>query len=199
MFHHIPQPILERMDYLETIDAQDRTDGTPHPRRLRQISPETGRFLAILAAGAPGGAVIEVGASAGYSTLWLALACRAGGRSLTTFEVLERKLRLAEETIRLTGTGDVITLVAGDARQHLDGVDSIGFCFLDAEKEVYGDVFDLVAPRLVPGALLAADNTISHQDELEPFLQRVYGDERVDSVNVPIGNGVLVCQRNEQA
>ena len=196
MFHDIPQPILDRMRYLEAIDAQDRTDGTPRPRCLRQIPPETGRFLALLAAGAPPGEVIEVGASAGYSTLWLALACRATGRTLTTFEVLERKVRLAEETIRLTGTADVIRLVPGDARKHLDGVASIGFCFVDAEKEVYEEIYDLVVARLVPGALLAADNTISHQEDLEPFLQRVYHDQRVDSVNVPIGKGVLVCRRN---
>jgi predicted O-methyltransferase YrrM len=184
------------MRYLEMIDAQDRIDGTPRPRRLRQVPPETGKFLALLAAGAPGGEMIEIGASAGYSTLWLALACRATGRTLTTFEVLEKKLRLAEETIRLTDTADVITLVAGDARENLGSSGPIGFCFVDAEKEVYADVYDLVVPRLVPGALLAADNTLSHQDDLEPFLQRVFGDERVDSLNVPIGKGVLVCRKS---
>lgn len=196
MFHDIPQPILDRMNYLEAVDAEDRVDGTPRPRRLRQIPPETGKFLAILAAGAPDGAVIEIGASAGYSTLWLALACRASGRTLTTFEVLERKVRLAEETIRLTGTGDVIRLIPGDAREHLDSIESIGFCFVDAEKEVYEELYDLVVPKMLPGALLAADNTISHQDDFEPFLRRVVRDRRVDSVNVPIGKGVLVCRRS---
>lgn len=196
MFHDIPQPILDRMRYLEAIDAQDRTDGTPRPRRLRQIPPETGKFLALLAAGAPPGAVIETGASAAYSTLWLALACRAAGRTVTTFEMHERKVRLAEETIRLSGTGDVISLVHGDAREHLTSFGPIAFCFIDAEKEVYEELYELVVPKMVPGALLAADNTVSHQDELGLFLQHVYHDPRVDSVNVPIGKGVLVCRRN---
>jgi caffeoyl-CoA O-methyltransferase len=196
MFHDIPQPILDRMRYLEANDARDRTDGTPRPRRLRQIPPETGKFLALLAAGAPPGEVIEIGASAAYSTLWLALACRATGRTVTTFEVLEGKVRLAEETIRLTSTADVIRLITGDAREYLESIGPVAFCFVDAEKEVYEEVYDLLVPKMVPGALLAADNTVSHQDELEPFLQRVYRDRRVDSVNVPIGKGVLVCRRN---
>ena len=196
MFHDVPQAILDRMVYLEAIDAQDRSDGTPRPQRLRQIPPESGKFLALLAAGAPNGAVIEIGASAGYSSLWLALACRATGRTVTTFEVLKQKARLAEETIRLTGTADVIRLVPGDAREHLGSFGTIAFCFIDAEKEVYEELFDLVVPKMVPGALLAADNTISHQGDLEPFMQRVYRDRRVDSVNVPIGKGILVCRRN---
>ena len=55
------------MIVLETIDRRDREDGTPRAERLRQIPRETGQFLAILAAGAPEGAIIEIGTSAGYS------------------------------------------------------------------------------------------------------------------------------------
>lgn len=69
MFHDIPPVILDQMRRLESIDTRDRLDGTPHPQRLRQIPPETGRFLALLAASAPPGQVLEVGASAGYSAL----------------------------------------------------------------------------------------------------------------------------------
>jgi predicted O-methyltransferase YrrM len=49
MFHTIPPSVLNRMAYLEAIDARDRQDGTPKAQRLRQIPPETGRFLALLA------------------------------------------------------------------------------------------------------------------------------------------------------
>ena len=71
MFHDIPQPVLDQMSYLEGIDAQDRQDGTQFLKRLRQISPETGRLLAILAADTPKGTWLEIGTSAGYSALWL--------------------------------------------------------------------------------------------------------------------------------
>jgi len=74
------------MHYLERLDAKDRTDGTPRDQRLRQIPPETGKFIAMLAASAPKGTFIEIGTSAGYSTLWLTLACRKVGNKITTFE-----------------------------------------------------------------------------------------------------------------
>lgn len=195
MFHPIPNPILARMRELEKIDGRDRADGTPHLARLRQIPPDTGRFLALLAATAPRGQVVEIGTSAGYSTLWLALACRATGRSLTTFEVLPEKIALAKETFALAGVDDVVTLVAGDARSHLPAIAGIGFCFLDAEKEVYADCYEAVVPRLVSGGLLVADNAISHHDALRPILDRAQTDPRVDALIVPLGKGELICRK----
>ena len=95
MFHNIPDSIQQRMRHLEAIDARDRVDGTPRMERLRQIPPETGQFLALLAANTPPGDWIEIGASAGYSTLWLALAARQIGAEITTYEVLAEKAALA--------------------------------------------------------------------------------------------------------
>jgi hypothetical protein len=43
MFHSIPHAVYERMQYLQQIDSRDRNDGTPHAKRLRQISPDTPR------------------------------------------------------------------------------------------------------------------------------------------------------------
>ena len=195
MLHPIPRPILDRMQYLETLDSQDRQDGTPRLRRLRQIPSETGRFLALMAAGAPQGAYVEIGTSAGYSTLWLALACRETGRTITTFEVLEEKVALARETFRLAQVEDAVTLVAGDAREHLAECNDVAFCFLDAEKEVYADCYDLVVPRLVQGGLLVADNAINHRETLQPMLDRALSDERVDALIAPIGKGELICRK----
>ena len=106
MFLSIPEPIKQRMRYLEGIDAQDRVDGTPRMQRMRQVPPETGKFIAVLAASAPAGNYLEIGTSAGYSTLWLALACRQLGRRITTYEILEEKARLAAETFQLAGVDD---------------------------------------------------------------------------------------------
>src|ERR1022692_2733244 len=189
MFHEMPEPILRKMAELEAMDAIDRLDGTARLDRLRQIPPETGRFLALLAASAPDGAWIEIGTSAGYSALWLALACRERGQTLPTFEILASKSAMAEQTIAAAGVGDVITLVEGDFLDHVPRLDGIGFCFLDAEKEVYGSCYEAVVPRLVPGALLVADNAISHQVTLQPMLDVALSDPRVDALIVPIGKG----------
>jgi predicted O-methyltransferase YrrM len=195
MFHQVPQLILDRMAELEMVDTRDRIDGTPRMQRLRQIPPETGRFLALMAASAPEGSFIEIGASAGYSTLWISLALRERPAKLTTFEVLPEKVKLAQETFRLAEVEDRIDLVSADAREHLTKFPQIAFCFLDAEKEVYKDCYDLVIPNLVPGGLLLADNAINHRATLQPFLDRAEGDRRVDALVVPIGKGVLLCRK----
>jgi caffeoyl-CoA O-methyltransferase len=195
MLNNIPESIQHRMRILEAIDARDREDGTPRLQRMRQIPPETGKFLAILAASAPEGRFIEIGTSAGYSTLWLSLACRERNTIITTFELLPEKVRLAQETFRLAGVKDVVELTAGDALDHLADIQDIAFCFLDAEKEIYGACYEALIPKMVPGGLLVADNAINHRATLQPMIERSLADERVDALVVPIGKGELLCRK----
>jgi caffeoyl-CoA O-methyltransferase len=195
VFHDIPEAVLSRMRFLEAMDGRQRIDGTDHLERLRQVPPLTGRFLALLAANAPPGAWLEVGTSGGYSALWLSLACRAAGRRLTTFEVLEEKAAIARETFRKAGVESMVDLVVGDARHHLTKYDGVSFCFLDAEKEYYDACYETIVPRMVAGGILAADNVISHEEILRPMIDRVLRDDRVDAVVAPIGSGVLVARK----
>ena len=183
------------MAELEARDAADRLDGTAHLARLRQVPRETGEFLALLCAAAPPGPAIEIGTSAGYSTMWLALACRQSARRLTTYEVLAEKVELARATMALAGIEDVVEVVHGDFRGDAARWHGVGFCFLDAEKDVYDACYDLVVGAMAPGGLLVADNVISHAAVLEPFVTRVLTDDRVDAVVVPIGKGELVARR----
>jgi len=195
MFEEMSEGMRARMRELEAIDERDRSDGTPTARRMRQIPPETGQFLALMAALAPDGAHIEIGTSAGYSTMWQALGARVRGRKITTFDVSELKIQLARETFRLAGIEDMVDPVLADARARLERFERIGFCFLDAEKEVYMDCYELIIPRLVPGGLLIADNIISHNDELQALVEHAAADPRVDSMVVPIAKGELVCRK----
>jgi caffeoyl-CoA O-methyltransferase len=195
MFHTIPDSVRERMRSLERLDAGDRADGSSRAHRLRQIPPETGRFISLLARCAPDGTFVEIGTSGGYSALWLGLACREGGRVLTTIEIAAEKIEIARETFRDAGMLDIVRLVHGDALDVLAGLEGIAFCFLDAEKEIYPECYELVVARMVPGAILVADNAISHATQLRSMLDRVMDDPRVDAVIVPIGSGELVCRR----
>jgi caffeoyl-CoA O-methyltransferase len=195
VFHTIPPHILKRMQELEAMDARDRQDGTNRFDRLRQIPPETGRFLALLAASAPNGTYLEIGTSGGYSALWLSLACREVGRKITTLEFSKAKLRLAGETFSKAEVTDVVQLVKGDARQLLAKYQEIAFCFLDAEKDHYLELYEVIVPRMITGGLLVADNVISHRHDLEGFIGRVLSDDRVDAVLVPIERGELVCRK----
>ncbi|MFN2190023.1 MAG: O-methyltransferase [Candidatus Promineifilaceae bacterium] len=195
MFHDISDPILSRMRYLEEVDARDRQDGTPRSRRMRQIPPETGRFIALAAASTPPGAMLEVGTSAGYSALWISLACDRLRRTLTTIDNDPFKTQLASETFRLAGVEDFVHPVEGDARQLLPRYQEIAFCFLDTDKRLYQECYDIVVPKLVSGGMLLVDNAVSHADSLTSFLQYVEEDARVDSIVISIGKGVLLCRK----
>ena len=198
LFTEIPKPILDRMAYLEERDARDRQDGTPNLKRLRQVPPEVGMLLALLAASAPRGQMLEIGTSAGYSALWLSLACKPRGDKLVTFELLHDKADLARETFAKAQVEEYIELVNGDARSHLKDYDELAFCFLDCEKEMYAEIYPLVAPRLLPGGLLLADNVISHKQHLAGFVQMARKDKTVDAAVLPVGLGLLVCTKREK-
>lgn len=195
MFQTIPASVQARMHYLEEIDTRDRQDGTPRSQRLRQITPETGRLLALLAASAPEGELVEIGTSAGYSTLWLTLAARIRGQTIYTFELDPEKARIARETFTVAEVESQVELCVEDARVGLKSLDQISFCFMDLDKEYYQACYDIVVPRLVRGGFLLADNAISHANELVSFLENVSGDTRVDSIVIPIGKGGLFCRR----
>jgi caffeoyl-CoA O-methyltransferase len=195
MFHKIHESIKNQMEYLEDLDTKDRINGTPRMKRLRQIPPETGRFISILAASAPKGEFLEIGTSAGYSALWIGLACQLNGNKLYTFEILKDKAELARETFAATSLKEVIELIEGDARDYIPNYKNISFCFLDAEKEVYEDCYGLVIPNMVKGGILVADNAINHYETLKPMLDKALADERVDALIVPIGKGELVCRK----
>ena len=196
MFHDIPKSVLDRMKELEEIDQKDRQDGTPRIKRLRQITPETGKMLAFLAATAPtNGAWLEIGTSAGYSSMWISLAARTINKTLITFELLPDKAALARETFKSAKLGDLIELRNGDARGHIGDFAEVAFCFLDCEKEMYLEVFERLQPNLIEGGLFIADNITSHKDDLADFINMVEADTTLDTVIVPVGKGLLVSRK----
>lgn len=195
MFRDMPREIRERIRFLEEMDSSREQTELILFEKLRQVPPATGRFLSVLSLAAPSGLWIEVGTSGGYSALWLSLAARERGATLKTFEISERKAELARESFRVAGVEDVVELVAGDALDHLRECENIAFCFLDTEKDLYGPCYDAIVPRMVPGAILAADNAISHENVLAPWNGAVLGDPRVDALVVPVGSGVLVARK----
>ena len=105
------------------------------------------------------------------------------------------KAEMAKETFRLAKVENEIEFIFGDALDYISDYDNIAFCFLDAEKEVYNECYDMVLPNMISGAIMVIDNVISHKSELEQFIKKVEADSRVDSVIIPIGKGELLCRR----
>jgi predicted O-methyltransferase YrrM len=184
------------MDRLEALDAADRVDGTPQRRRLRAIAPEVGPFLTTLALAAGARTIVEVGTSAGYSTLWLALAAgRTGGRVIT-FEVDPAKVALARTTFADAGLGELVELQARDGGTGLaELAGAADLVFLDAEKDDYERLLEPAIAALRPRGVLVADNLTSHAEDLAAFRRAALSDPRLAGLVVPIGRGELVAVR----
>jgi predicted O-methyltransferase YrrM len=90
---------------------------------------------------------------------------------------------------------DIVSIVPGDAREHLAAQSGVSFCFLDIEKKLYEECYEAVLPNMVSGGFLVADNVISHAGDLSAFLDRAESDERMDTMVVPVGSGVLLARR----
>ena len=194
MFRDIPQAVQVTQGHLKALEAWRNAQGDP-ARRMRQVSPEAGKLLAILLCGCPPGDALEIGAGGGYATLWLALACRATGRKLTTCDNDPAKAEIARQSLSAASVLDVVTFIEGDALANLEAQQNLAFCFIDAERDMARRAYELALPKLPKGGLICVDNAISHAGEFQDFLDDAVRDERADGVIVPIGSGLLVCRK----
>ncbi len=184
------------MERLEARDAEDRVDGTPQAQRLRAIAHEVGTFLTTLALATGARTIVEIGTSAGYSTLWLAAAARSAGGRVVTFEVDPAKVEIARRSFGDAGVDDLVELRHGDGAAGLAEFDgSADLVFLDAEKEAYLAALEPAIRALRRDGLLVADNLTSHAEQLEGFRRAALDDPRLSGLVVPIGRGELVAVR----
>src|SRR3954451_14871949 len=76
---------------LQDEDARERAGGLPPAQRARQVAPTTGAFLYSVCAPQTDCEVLEVGASRGYSAIWLAAAARILGGRVLSLEIDEER------------------------------------------------------------------------------------------------------------
>ena len=185
--------VLETLARLEAEDAAERHAGLPSAQRSRAVAPTTGRFLFGLAAAQAGIEVLEIGASRGYSSIWLAAGARMLGGRLVSLEQDPAKCAAWRENIALAGLEEWAELVEGDAHETLARTEDVfDLVFLDAEKDDYEALFGLVQPLLEPGALVVADNVLSHVESLGAYSAARQADETLSSVTVPLDRGLEV-------
>jgi predicted O-methyltransferase YrrM len=176
---------------LEAEDRREREEGVPRSRRSRSIQATTGRFLFALVAPQASCSVLEIGASRGYSTLWLAAGARILGGRVVSIERDPEKCEAWRRNVAEAGLEEWTELVEGDAFGALAALDDVfDTVFIDAEKEDYEGLFALVRDQLEPGALVVADNVLSHPDPLAGYSRRRQADPTLVSVTVPLDRGL---------
>ena len=125
------------------------------------VTPEAGRLLYTLVRASRPANVVEFGMSLGISAIHLASAVRDNGEGrVVTTELNANKVELATGNFAEAGLEDLITVLHGDALETLASVEGpVQFVLLDGWKDLYGQVLQLLEPRLSPGAIVVADNT----------------------------------------
>jgi predicted O-methyltransferase YrrM len=180
--------VLER---LEQEDASERERGLPPEQRSRQVEPTTGRFLFSLVAPQTDCEVLELGGSRGYSTIWLAAGVRNLGGRVLSLEHDPAKVEAWRRNVEEAGLAEWAELREGDAFEQLPLIDDVfDVVFLDAEKDDYEELFALARKKLEPGALVVADNVLSHPDPLAEYSAARQADPTLLSVTVPLDRGL---------
>ncbi|MBV8656434.1 MAG: O-methyltransferase [Burkholderiales bacterium] len=182
---------------LERFGAENDNSVHERPRRMLNITRDTGEFLAVTVLATRARDVLEIGTSNGYSTLWLAQAAQMQQGHVTTVEYSAYKLSLAAHNFARSGLAEVITQLQGDAGQVLDAAKTASYdlIFLDSERSEYVDWWPNIKRVLRPGGVLVADNAVSHAAEMAAFMAQMNKDAEFATCLLPVGNGEFVATR----
>jgi caffeoyl-CoA O-methyltransferase len=209
----IVDPVLEKYAEAHT------TPPPPHLVAVDRATRETldfpgmmvgtleGRFLEMLVFARRPRQVLEIGTFSGYSSLAMAAALPPGGR-ITTCELSPVHAAAARGHIAASPYADRIEVLEGPA------IDTLGtlpgpfdFVFIDADKGSYLAYYEAVLPKLAPGGLIAADNTLwggnvvnesdrsPDTEAIRAFNDAVSADERVVCVQLTVRDGVTLIRR----
>lgn len=174
-----------------------------------QIAPEQGQFMTMLTRLLGARTAIEVGTFTGYSALCVARGLADGGRLLCC-DVSEEWTAIARRAWERAGVADRIELRLAPALEtlrSLPGDAVVDLAFVDADKSNYLHYYEELVTRLRPGGVLLADNVLWHGRVLDPeandddtvairaFNDRVASDHRVESVLLPIGDGLTFVRK----
>ncbi|MEU8434012.1 O-methyltransferase [Streptomyces sp. NPDC029216] len=173
-----------------------------------QVPHEQAVFLTLLAKLTDARSIVEVGTFTGYSTLALAAGLAPGGRVLTC-DVSKEWTDIAQEAWKEAGLDERIELRLAPALDTLRALPSepvIDLVFLDADKTGYRAYWEELVPRVRPGGLLLADNVLYGGEAADPaargnglaireFNAHVRADERVESVLLPVADGLTVARK----
>jgi len=134
--------------------------------------------------------LLEIGGSSGISTIALAEAARQSGGRLISIEIEPKRQAESKKTITSLGLEDWVDYQLGDAGKLVPGLGELDFVLIDCEKEDYIRFFDML--RLSPGAVVVADNILSHH--LTDYVAHVRKRGDAESITLPIGKGLEVTR-----
>jgi caffeoyl-CoA O-methyltransferase len=174
-----------------------------------QISPEQGAFLTVLTRLLGARNAIEIGTFTGYSALCIARGLPDDGR-LICCDVSEEWTSVGRKAWASAGVADRIDLRIAPALDTLGALptgETFDLAFIDADKPNYANYYEALVPRMrVNGAILVDnvlwdgrvvqadaddDNTVA----IRAFNDLVAADPRVETVMLPIADGLTIARK----
>ena len=171
---------------------------------IMQVAPEQAALLTLLTRLVGARHAVEVGTFTGFSALAIARGLADGGRLLCCDVSAEWTAigRPFWEQAGVAARIDLRIAPAADTLAALPAERTIDLAFIDADKPSYPVYWDLLVPRMRPGGLVLVDNVLwsgkvldpSHTDDdteaIRSFNDKVTADDRVDSVILPVADGL---------
>jgi predicted O-methyltransferase YrrM len=198
--------------YAEGFVAEDEVLATARARArdvgVSPIGSGGGAALRLLCSLVEARAVVEIGTGTGVSGVWMLRGMRPDG-VLTSVDLETEHQRLARQAFNEAGIASQrYRLIQGAALDVLprltDGHYDV--VFVDADKREYADYLVEAMRLLRPGGLVLFDNALWHDRVADPAQRdeetvalrelgkTVRDDERLLSVLLPVGDGLLVAQ-----
>ena len=199
-------PQGEALDWLQ----KQTNIRTNHARMLS--GPVQGRFLKMIVEMCGARRVLELGSFTGYSGICLASGLPEDGH-LDTLEINDELEDLILEGFSRAGLRERISLHIGDCLETLkrfreESREPYDLVFIDANKRDYPEYYELVFDLVRPGGWILADNVLWDgkvaldplpQDRqtlgIDNFNRRVASDPRVESVIIPIRDGLNLIHK----
>lgn len=199
--------ILSHSDEGNALLAALERDANVNLLRPRMISGHLqGRILKMFCRMLRPHRVLEIGTYTGYATL-----CLAEGLDndalVYTLEINDEMEDFIRKYVSLSPDKNKIRLYIGDALDIIPALDeTFDMVFIDADKRLYSQYYDLVFPKVRHGGLILADNTlwdgkvieknVPHSDKqtigILEFNDKIKSDNRVEKVILPLRDGLTM-------
>ncbi|MDA0779563.1 MAG: O-methyltransferase [Bacteroidetes bacterium] len=210
------------MNFLaENLETYVQQHSEQEPDLLQELAREThlkvlqprmlsgayqGRLLSLISKLIKPKHILEIGTFTGYSALCMAEGLHENGR-IDTIDVDEELTDLQRRYFDASSYGKQIFQHLGNAADIIPTLNgNFDLVFIDADKEQYPLYFDLIIDRVQTGGLIIADNVLwsgkvvtNATDEatqtLQQFNKKVVEDTRVETVLLPVRDGLTLMRK----
>lgn len=188
--------LRELLAQLEVSGRENDAHEQDRSKKMLNLEPDTAHLISILIRSSQRTQLLEIGTSNGYSTIWLAWSAQATKGRVTSIERNPDKQVMADENLRRAGLRDLVDLRLGDATEVVKALPGpFDLILFDADRLSAPDQLNLLLPKLSSGALVLADNALSHPEEIAAYLAAIESLPDFDHMVVPVGKGLSVAYK----